>query len=337
VNASDFDYDLPPDLVAQEPASERAGSRLLHVPTAGAFAHRSFRDVPDLVRDGDLLVLNETRVVPARLFVERASGGRIEVFLVRRHADGWRALLRPRKRLSEGETLVGGGGAFTVLVRSIDAEDALVSLDGLEEAEIFDRFGSVPLPPYVRRAATDEDRTRYQTVFARVPGAVAAPTAGLHFDDALLSAIEARGVRIARLVLHVGPGTFRPLPDGDLAAHRLHAEPYAIPADVWDAVRGTKRAGGRVIAVGTTVVRALEACAAEGDRLAGETDLFILPPYEFRVVDALITNFHLPRSSLLCLVAAFVGRERILDAYRAAIVERYRFYSYGDAMFLEGS
>ena len=337
MNASDFDYELPEDLVAQVPAARRGDARLLHVPPSGPPVHRAFGELPSLLRAGDLLVLNETRVIPARLFAERASGGRTEVFLVRPEGDAWRALLRPRKRLREGETLTGGAGAFTVEIRAFDGDEAIVAVaspGGLDTFEVLERHGSVPLPPYVRRDATPDDRERYQTVYARVPGAVAAPTAGLHFDDDGLAAVAAAGVDIVRLVLHVGLGTFRPLPDGDLAGHRLHPERYEISPAAWDRILETGRAGGRIVAVGTTVVRALESCAASG-RLAGDTDLFIRPPYEFRVVDALVTNFHLPRSSLLCLVAAFAGRDRILDAYREAVRRRYRFFSYGDATFLE--
>ena len=334
MKTSDFDYELPEGQIAQTPVAARTDARLLHLPSAGDAVHRSFRDFPGLLRRGDVLVLNETRVVPARLELRRATGGAAEVFLVREEAAGWRALLRPAKRIRDGEILRGEGDGFTVRILESGEGEALVEFPDLPADEVMARFGRVPLPPYVRREPTDEDRVRYQTVYARVPGAVAAPTAGLHFDDAVLRDVEARGVTVARLVLHVGPGTFRPLPEGELGAHRLDAERYEIPDPAWDAVQRAGDAGGRVVAVGTTVVRALETAAAGGG-LHGATELFVRPPFEFRCVEALLTNFHLPRSSLLCLVAAFSGRERILAAYREAVERGYRFYSYGDATFLE--
>jgi len=337
--AEDFDYELPEELIAQEPAPRRRDARLLHLPPAGAPVHRTFADLPGLLREGDTLVCNETRVIPARLPLRRASGGAVEVFLVRPESGSWRALLRPAKRLRAGERLEGEGG-FAVEIEAIEGGSGRVRLrppPGVSEEEALQAHGQVPLPPYIRRAPRGEDRERYQTVFARAPGAVAAPTAGLHFDDELLRAIAERGVRLARLVLHVGPGTFRPLPEGEIGSHRLDAERFELSAAAVTAVRAARAAGGRVIAVGTTVVRTLETWsrAGEPDELAGETDLFVRPPFDFRVVDALVTNFHLPRSSLLCLVAALVGRERILSAYAEAVAERYRFYSYGDATFLE--
>jgi len=338
VRAADFDYDLPDALIAQEPAPRRADARLLHLPASGPPVHRAFRDLPSLLRAGDLLVLNETRVIAARVAARRETGGAVEVFLVRREGDGWRALLRPARRIRPGERLRGGDGAFGLVVESMDAEGAAVRVEGIPADELPERFGHVPLPPYIRRADLPADRERYQTVFARVPGAVAAPTAGLHFDEATLAEVAAAGARVARIVLHVGPGTFRPLPDGDLDAHALDAERYEVPAAAAAAVLATRAAGGRVVAVGTTVVRSLESWAAAGaspDGGAGDTRLFIRPPFDFRAVDALLTNFHLPRSSLLCLVAAFSGTERILAAYREAVAARYRFYSYGDATFLE--
>jgi len=334
VRASDFDYELPEDRIAQVPCAARADAKLMHLARAGSPAHRLFRDFPALLRRGDVLVLNETRVLPARLALRRASGGAVEALLVREDAGGWRALLRPAKRLRAGEILRGADGEFTVRVRELAEGDAIVEFPDRPAEDVMARWGSVPLPPYVRRDPTDEDVERYQTVYARVPGAVAAPTAGLHFDAGTLARVEAVGAKVARLVLHVGPGTFRPLPEGDLAAHRLDSERFEIPAPAWEAVERARAAGGRVVAVGTTVVRALETAAASGE-LHGSTELFIRPPFEFRRVDALLTNFHLPRSSLVCLVAAFSGRERILDAYREAVERGYRFYSYGDATFLE--
>jgi S-adenosylmethionine:tRNA ribosyltransferase-isomerase len=334
VTAADFDYELPEDRIAQHPSAARIGSRLLHLAPSAPPEHRQFRDLPELLRANDVLVLNETRVVPARLELRRASGGAVEALLVRREGDAWRALLKPAKRVREGEVLQGGDGGFTVRVRASAGGEALVELQGMAAEEIMARWGRVPLPPYVRRDPTDDDRVRYQTVYARVAGAVAAPTAGLHFDEDVLRRIEDRDVAIVRLVLHVGPGTFRPLPEGPLGGHRLDPEPYEIPEAAWGAVERAHAGGGRVVAVGTTVVRALETAARTGE-LRGTTDLFVRPPFEFQRVGALLTNFHLPRSSLLCLVAAFTGRERILAAYREAVEAGYRFYSYGDATFLE--
>ncbi len=321
------------------PAAARTDSRLLHLPARGAPRHHRFRDLPELLRAGDLLVLNETRVVPARLRVRRESGGAVEAFLLRPTPDGeWSAMLRPARRLRVGERLTGADGSFSLEVRAL-GETARVSFPDADGEQVLQRHGDVPLPPYIQRPATDADRERYQTVFARVPGAVAAPTAGLHFDEALLMELGARGIGTTRLVLHVGPGTFRPLPDDvDLETHRLDAERYEIPAEAARALTAARSEGRRVVAVGTTVVRSLESWAKAGapeDGILGETDLFVRPPFPFRVVGALVTNFHLPRSSLLCLVSAFAGRRRILDAYAEAVRERYRFYSYGDATLLE--
>ncbi len=342
MKTDDFDFELPDSLIAQTPAAERRGARLLHLPGAGSPVHRRFDEFPTLLRKGDLIVLNETRVIPARLPVQRDTGGAVEVFLVRPQSDGeWLALVRPAKRLRAGERLRGGdeSGEWSLEIRRIVGGEAIVAFPDVPVEEVLDRWGRVPLPPYVRRDATEDDRERYQTVFARVPGAVAAPTAGLHFDNGILDSVIAAGASVVRLVLHVGPGTFRPLPDGELDDHVLDEEFYDIPEDVWHAIEGTKAAGGRVVAVGTTVVRALESAARAGGApvLSGRTRLFVKPPYEFRIVDCLLTNFHLPRSSLLCLVSAFAGRERILHAYREAVAGGYRFYSYGDATFLESA
>ncbi len=337
--AADFDFELPPELIAQHPAPHRTDARLLHVPPGGDVVHRRFTDLPTLLRAGDLLVLNETRVIPARLRMRRESGGAVEVLLAGARPDGsWRAFLKPSRRLRVGESLYGAGDAFEVRVVALGEEPAVEFVGGSADA-IVQQYGEIPLPPYIHREPTPEDTERYQTVYARCPGAVAAPTAGLHFDEATFDSLRATGVDIARLVLHVGPGTFRPLPDDfDLETVQLDAERYDVPAAVAAAVLRTRNAAGRVIAAGTTVVRSLESWAADGappGGSSGETRLFIRPPHAFRVVDALVTNFHLPRSSLLCLVAALVGRRRILDAYAEAVRERYRFYSYGDATFLE--
>jgi S-adenosylmethionine:tRNA ribosyltransferase-isomerase len=341
LKAEDFDFALPDELIAQEPAPRRRDARLLHLPRSGAPRHLGFADLPELLRSGDLLVLNETRVLPARLRLRRESGGAVEAFLVRPSTDGeWLAMLRPSRRLSVGETLEGEGGGFALEIRALGDAPRVAFLGG-DAAAILDAHGDVPLPPYIHRPTTAADRERYQTVFARVPGAVAAPTAGLHFDEALLADLAGRGVEVARLVLHVGPGTFRPLPDdADLATHGLDFERYEVPASSAARLLEARGAGRRIVAVGTTVVRSLESWALAGSPaagIAGETDLFVRPPFPFRVVDALVTNFHLPKSSLLCLVSAFVGRERILAVYGEAVRERYRFYSYGDATFLERS
>jgi S-adenosylmethionine:tRNA ribosyltransferase-isomerase len=332
VNASDLDYELPERLIAQEPAGARAASRLLHLPRSGAPIHRRFTDFPRLLRAGDLLVLNETKVIPARLHLRRATGGAVEALLVRADGGRWTALLKPANRLHAGEVLSAAHGAVARLVEMRTGGEGLLEFEGVEPADVPERLGVVPLPPYVRRPPRAEDRERYQTVFARVPGAVAAPTAGLHFDEAMLAALQAAGVTVARLVLHVGPGTFRPLPEGSLEGHRLDPERFEVPEPTRRLVAETRARGARVIAVGTTTVRALESLELGRDH---ETDLFIRPPFEFRAVDCLLTNFHLPRSSLLCLVAAFCGAERILAAYREAVRLEYRFYSYGDATFLE--
>jgi S-adenosylmethionine:tRNA ribosyltransferase-isomerase len=336
-----FDYALPPERIAQAPAPEREDARLLVLDRAsGARTHARVADLARFLRAGDLLVVNATQVVPARLRGEKASGGRAEALLLGAgDAPGrWRALLRCRGRLREGMALRFGGGA--------DAFDATVAAvrDGGEvvlaiapEVSPY-RVGEVPLPPYIRRrAARAEDLERYQTVFARAPGAVAAPTAGLHFGPRLLDALAQAGVERAEVVLHVGPGTFRPLCEADLAAGRLHAEPFELPPATAEAIAKTRARGGRVVAVGTTSARVLESRAGPGGTVragAGETDLFLRPGCRFAVVDVLLTNFHLPRSSLLLLVAAFAGRERVLAAYAAAVERGYRFYSYGDAMLI---
>ncbi len=341
MKASDFWYELPPELVAQHPAPRRRDARLLHLPPAGPPVHRRFPDLPELLRPGDVLVLNETRVVPARLRLARETGGAVELFFLEERAPDaqgrrtWRVLARPAKRLREGETLVAQDGALRVRVLARDGDGMIVEAPPGSAHDVLDRWGDVPLPPYVRRETTPEDRERYQTVYARVPGAVAAPTAGLHLDAEMLEGLRARGVDVARLVLHVGPGTFRPLPETqDLDTVRLDSERFDIPSETVAAMERARAAGGRVVACGTTAVRALETWAREGVA-TGETSLFVRPPFEFLAVDAMLTNFHLPGSSLLCLVAAFVGRERVLDAYATAVRERYRFYSYGDATFLE--
>jgi S-adenosylmethionine:tRNA ribosyltransferase-isomerase len=337
VRVSDFDYELPPELIAQHPAAERAASRLLHLDgNTGAIADLQFRDIASLLRAGDLLVVNDTRVIKARLHGRKDSGGAVEV-LIERVLDAHRALaqVRASKPLKPGRSLLfAGGAAAEVLGRSGEFFE-LRFADGV--LDVLARHGEVPLPPYITHPADATDERRYQTVYALVPGAVAAPTAGLHFDEAMLSALDAKGVARASLTLHVGAGTFQPVRVDDTSEHVMHSEWYGIPQETIDAIAGARAVDGRVVAVGTTALRALESAAAGGALRAGtaETKLFIVPGYRFRVVDRLVTNFHLPRSTLLMLVSAFAGADNIRRAYRHAIARRYRFFSYGDAMLLE--
>jgi len=332
---TDFHYDLPPTLIAQHPLAERSGSRLLCLDAHG-LADRHFRELPSLLAPDDLLVFNDTRVVPARLFGRKETGGAVE-FLVERLLDTRTALVQARasKPWRAGMRVLFTDGVEARVLERVD-EFLKVDFSGMPLLHFLNAHGHVPLPPYIARDDAAEDRERYQTVFARVPGAVAAPTAGLHFDAALLQEIERRGVRRAAVTLHVGAGTFQPVREEDILDHKMHSEQLEVGAEVCAVVEETRRRGGRVVAVGTTAVRSLEAAAADGTLkpLRGETAIFIYPGYRFRVVDALVTNFHLPESTLLMLVAAFAGRERVLEAYRHAVEQRYRFFSYGDAMFL---
>jgi S-adenosylmethionine:tRNA ribosyltransferase-isomerase len=328
----DFDYALPPELIAQEPSRVRSASRLLRLANAN-LEDRRFSELPELLAPGDLLVFNDTRVIKARLLGRKSSGGRVEVLIERVTAEREAlAQLRSSKPSAPGSRLVLEDAVeATVLGR----EDDLYRLRFEGEsplAELLERHGRMPLPPYIAHAAGPEDESRYQTVYAREPGAVAAPTAGLHFDPAVMARIEERGVKSAWLTLHVGAGTFQPVRTTDVDGHRMHAERYAIPEATREAVAETRARGGRIVAVGTTSVRALESAAAGID---GETRLFIRPGYRFRVVDRLVTNFHLPRSTLLMLVCAFAGMQPVLGAYRHAVGQRYRFFSYGDAMLVD--
>ncbi len=338
VRLDDFDYDLPPELIAQHPAPERAASRLLHVvPATGALEDRNFRDIVDLVAAEDVLVFNDTKVIKARLHGRKDSGGEVEI-LVERILDASRALahVRASKPPKPGRQIrLARGGMVEVLGREGDLFE-LLFLDG-PVLDVLDAWGEVPLPPYITHVPEAQDEQRYQTVYARVPGAVAAPTAGLHFDAAVLDALRAKGAALARITLHVGAGTFQPVRVEDVSQHVMHSEWYSIPPETVDAISRARAANGRVLAVGTTAMRALESAAATGELAAGsaETQLFILPGYRFRVVDRLLTNFHLPRSTLLMLVSAFAGMDTIRRAYAHAIAERYRFFSYGDAMLLE--
>ena len=331
---SDFDYDLPEALIAQYPAKERRGSRLLVVHER--VSDQRFSDLPTLLRAGDLLVFNDTRVIKARLAATKKTGGRAEI-LIERVTGECTALahVRASKAPRPGSRLRLADDAEAVVeARAGDLFDLAFSVAVMP---FLDKYGEVPLPPYLNRSADQSDSDRYQTVYAKDPGAVAAPTAGLHFDEAMLRETLSLGVRHAWITLHVGAGTFQSLRDEHIEQNRLHSERLVVSQHCCDAVAATRAAGGRVIAVGTTSVRALEAASASGELrpFDGETDLFILPGYVFRSVDAVITNFHLPQSSLLMLVAAFAGKERVLGAYRHAVREKYRFFSYGDAMFLE--
>jgi S-adenosylmethionine:tRNA ribosyltransferase-isomerase len=336
--ASDFDYQLPPELIAQHPLPDRAASRLLVLDRArGEMRHLRFAELVTLVAPEDVLVLNVSRVIPARLRGTREGGAAAELLLVRELPDGtWLALGHPGGKLKPGRRVRFGDDSAAEIVDVLGGGLRRVRFAGrLDVQETLAIHGEVPLPPYIRRPPRPEDRERYQTVYAVHPGSVAAPTAGLHFTPELLTGLRAAGVAVAELDLHVGPGTFKPVETEDLARHPMDAERYHLSDETARIINGRRAAGGRVWAVGTTVVRTLETCADERGRInpaAGETQLFIHPPYSFRAVDRLLTNFHLPRSTLLMLVCAFGGYEAVTQAYRAAVGERYRFYSYGDAM-----
>ena len=338
MRASDFDYELPASRIAQYPATERSAARMLELDAgSGALRDGSFRDLPDRLERGDLLVLNDTRVLPARLFGRKESGGRVEVLLERR-LDPRRgfALLRASRRPRAGTDIVFEGG-YRARVAEWRGDLALLELvEGDDLDGLMARHGSLPLPPYIKRAAETLDDVRYQTVYAARPGAVAAPTAGLHFDEAVLARLREAGIETAFLTLHVAAGTFAPVREDIVDNQRLHAEHVHVSRDLCDAVAAARERGGRVIAVGTTSVRALETASRSGQLhpYDGESDLFIRPGFVFRTVQALLTNFHLPRSTLLMLVCAFGGTRHVLDAYRYAVRGAYRFYSYGDAMLI---
>ncbi|MDL2284656.1 tRNA preQ1(34) S-adenosylmethionine ribosyltransferase-isomerase QueA [Oxalobacter sp. OttesenSCG-928-P03] len=330
---TDFDFDLPAGLIAQMPLPERTGSRLLDA--SSGLADRLFSDIVDLIAEGDLLVFNDTRVIKARLFGAKQTGGQLEV-LIERIFDGKKAIAKIRASKSpKSGTIIRLENAFDVEVGERQGE--FFSLTFPEDIiPLLDRYGHMPLPPYIERSATGFDETRYQTVYAKTPGAVAAPTAGLHFDPPLIDRLQEKGVRTAHVTLHVGAGTFQPVRTENLAEHQMHAEQYTIPEATARAIQETRAAGRQVIAVGTTSLRALEAASQDGALLAGsgETRLFITPGYRFHSVDRLLTNFHLPKSTLLMLVSAFAGYARIREAYTHAIAKQYRFFSYGDAMLL---
>jgi S-adenosylmethionine:tRNA ribosyltransferase-isomerase len=346
MDVREFDFDLPADLIAQEPAPDRGAARLLHLDRrSGAIEHTTVTALPGLVRPTDLIVVNNTRVFPARLLGRRVpSGGGVEcVLLGPLGEDRWEALMHPGQKLKPGAEVVFGGSRplrGEVLERRFHGRRIvrLWTEDGGSVDDVIDEIGHVPLPPYIKRPDRPADRDRYQTVFARRRGSVAAPTAGLHFSDALLVALAAGGIEIVEITLHVGYGTFQPVRVEQVEDHRVEPERYEIDETAATAIAAAKAAGRRVIAVGTTTTRALEAVARDhGGRIApgsGLADVFIYPEFEFRVISGLMTNFHLPRSSLLMLVSAFAGRARVLSAYREAVSERYRFYSYGDAMLI---
>ncbi|NOT31647.1 MAG: tRNA preQ1(34) S-adenosylmethionine ribosyltransferase-isomerase QueA [Planctomycetes bacterium] len=350
---SDFDYELPAERVAQRPTELRDRARLfVHERASDQSYHREMRDLAAFLRPGDLMVVNDTRVLPARLFARRASGGRIELLLLEPATSAplaWTALVRPARRLSCGERLNLEGAPYRVhLVARASNHDGGAGMEWTVQLEAapgvpidpmtaMERAGHIPLPPYVQRSADGLDAARYQTVYASEPGAVAAPTAGLHFTPELLAHLAESGIERAALTLHVGPGTFQPVKCDDIEQHPMHAERYVLQAETVASVRRTRARAGRVVAVGTTAVRVLESCVGQDGELAagrGSTRLFLHPGARFRVVDALLTNFHLPRSTLLMLVCAFAGRERVLRLYAEAIARGYRFYSYGDAMLL---
>jgi S-adenosylmethionine:tRNA ribosyltransferase-isomerase len=348
MDASQLDYVLPEELIAQTPLPDRDGARLLCVRRFGsALEHRSVRELPELLAPS-LLVLNDTKVIPARVFVLKPSGGRVEFLLVERLSEPgtgtherWLTLARTHKGLRCGMRLCTAGDELRLTVLALpgegEVEVEIEAREGVEQA--LARVGQVPLPPYIRRAPDAADAARYQTVFAAQPGAVAAPTAGLHLSERLLEALRQRGHELAFVTLHVGPGTFAPLRASALAEHRMHAERYTVPEQTALAIARAKREGRQVLAVGTTVVRSLEAASnAAGVVEPGSsaTSIFIYPPYRLRAVDALLTNFHLPRSTLLALVMAFAGENTTRDAYAAAVAARYRFFSYGDAMLITG-
>jgi S-adenosylmethionine:tRNA ribosyltransferase-isomerase len=335
-----FDYELPPERIAQHPTERRDASRLLVLErTSGATRHLRFADLPTLIAPGDVLVLNETRVFPARILGRKPTGAPAEVLLLRPLEDDrrWLALVRPGGKLKPGR-VVDVAADFQIRIEDSTPDgERIVELIADDPAAAIERHGRMPLPPYIERDAETADAERYQTVYARAPGSVAAPTAGLHFTPELLAAVEARGASVERIVLHVGVGTFRPVEVDDPAAHRMHAEWYHVPDDVAARLNAVRAAGGALWSVGTTVARTLETVAQASGALqggSGWTDIFIRPPYRFRAIDRLITNFHLPRSTLLMLVSAFGGHDAVMAAYREAVSEGYRFYSYGDAMAL---
>lgn len=337
---SDFYFELPQELIAQDPLEDRSSSRLLVLERdTGAVSHHVFREIADYLKPGDCLVLNNTKVIPARLLGERErTGAHVEVLLLkRRSGDVWETLVRPGKKCKPGTGLIFGDGLLRAQVlETVEEGNRLIRFEyqGIWE-EVLDRLGEMPLPPYITHKL--KDRNRYQTVYARYEGSAAAPTAGLHFTEELLEQIAAKGVSVAYVTLHVGLGTFRPVKEDNILEHHMHSEAYEVTGETADLINRTRQAGGRVICVGTTSCRTVESAADESGLVhpgSGSTDIFIYPGYRFKVLDALITNFHLPESTLLMLVSALAGRENVLGAYEEAIREKYRFFSFGDAMMI---
>ncbi len=340
MKTSDFNFDLPEELIAQDPLEDRSSSRLMVLDKkTGGVTHRIFHDILDYLNPGDCLVINDTRVIPARLLgTKKDTGAGIEILLLkRREHDVWETLVRPGKKCRPGAQVVFGDGELEAEILEVLPDgNRLVKFDyeGIFE-EVLDRLGQMPLPPYITHKL--KDRNRYQTVYAKYDGSAAAPTAGLHFTKELLAKIEEKGVRIARVTLHVGLGTFRPVKVENVLEHHMHSEYYHVTQEAADLINETKKRGGRIISVGTTSTRTLESVADEKGLVhpgSGDTDIFIYPGYQFKAIDCLITNFHLPESTLLMLVSALAGRDHILSAYKEAVKERYRFFSFGDAMFI---
>lgn len=341
MKTADFDYDLPQELIAQDPLEQRDSSRLLILDKeTGERTHKIFHDIIDYLHEGDCLVINNTKVIPARLIGEReGTGGKVEVLLLKRRSDNvWETLAKPGKKARPGMRLSFGGGLLHAEVQEVvDEGNRLIRFEyeGIFE-EILDQLGQMPLPPYITHQL--KDKNRYQTVYAKYEGSAAAPTAGLHFTEELLEQIQAKGVKIARVTLHVGLGTFRPVKVEDVTEHHMHTEFYHVSEEAADIINETKKQGGRVICVGTTSCRTIESAADDQGIVhatEGDTDIFIYPGYQFKVLDCLITNFHLPESTLLMLVSALAGKENIMAAYREAVEMRYRFFSFGDAMFIK--
>ncbi len=340
MKVTDFDYDLPEELIAQDPLEKRSNSRLMVLDkNTGEISHQHFYDIKNYLKTGDCLVINNTRVIPARLYGARVgSGGKVEILLLKRKSDNvWECLVKPGKKARPGMEISFGDGLLLGKITDIvDEGNRLIefSYEGIFE-EILDKLGEMPLPPYITHRL--EDRDRYQTVYAKYDGSAAAPTAGLHFTPELLSEIKDMGVKVAEVTLHVGLGTFRPVKEEEVLDHHMHSEYYEITQEACDIINETKAHGGRVISVGTTSTRTLESAAVAGQPLvpkSGWTEIFIYPGYEFKVIDGLITNFHLPQSTLIMLVSALAGREHVLHAYEVAVKERYRFFSFGDAMLI---
>ncbi len=337
---SDFYFDLPQELIAQDPLADRSSSRLLHLDkNTGAVEHHIFKEVPGFLNPGDCLVLNNTKVIPARLLGEReGTGGHVEVLLLsRKEKDVWETLVKPGKKCKPGTRLVFGGGLLKAeVLETVEEGNRLIRFEyeGIWE-ELLDRLGEMPLPPYITHKL--QDKNRYQTVYAKYEGSAAAPTAGLHFTKELLKEIEERGIKIVYVTLHVGLGTFRPVKEENVLEHHMHSEWYQVSPEAAKTINETKAAGGRVICVGTTSCRTIESAAGQDGIVkagSGDTQIFIYPGYHFKVLDGLITNFHLPESTLVMLVSALAGRENVLAAYQEAILERYRFFSFGDAMII---